>query len=142
MFGLDVLPSWLEWIEPWLPWLALTGFVTFTASLVLIPILVVKMPADYFSSHKRPRRWTRSRRLYYVARNILAFFLLLAGIAMLILPGQGLLTILIAVMVSDVPGKYRLQRWLIAQPGVFKSLNWIRKRYDAEPLERPRKRVK
>ena len=45
--------AFIEWIKPYTGWLAAVSIVTFVGTLVLIPILVVRMPADYFV---RPRR--------------------------------------------------------------------------------------
>jgi len=106
-------------------------------SLILVPFLVVRMPAAYFVAKRRQRKWTLSRRVLYLFRNVFALILFVAGLAMLFLPGQGLLTLLIALLVSDLPGKYRIERWFVKKPGVLKSLNWIRRRYDRVPLKRP-----
>ncbi|MEX0964235.1 MAG: hypothetical protein WDZ52_09385 [Pseudohongiellaceae bacterium] len=54
---------------------------------------------------------------------------------MLILPGQGLLTILIGVVLVDFPRKYKFQRWLISLGPVLKSANWLRRKGGREPLE-------
>lgn len=132
---LDWLPSWLEWIQPWLPWLTLASVIMALASMVIIPVLIVKMPADYFSYQKRHRSWTTTRLIFYVFRNALALVLFIAGSIMLILPGQGLLTILVAVAVSDVPGKYKLELYILNQPRVLRAMNWIRKRYGKKPLK-------
>jgi len=132
---LDWLPHWLEWIEPWLPWLTLASVFMALASMVIIPVLIVKMPADYFTYQKRLRSWTLGRVALYVFRNALALVFLVAGLIMLILPGQGLLTILIAVAISDVPGKYRLELFILNQPRVLRAMNWIRKRYNRQPLK-------
>lgn len=137
MLNFERLPSWLAWIEPWLPILFSVSAVSLLISLFVLPILVVRMPSHYFVGKRRVRKWTLPRKLFYVLRNSIALLLLLAGLAMLILPGQGLLTILMAVMVSDLPGKYKVERWLVCKPGVLRSLNWIRSRYHRPPLKKP-----
>jgi len=53
---------------------------------------------------------------------------LVAGIAMLVLPGQGVLTIVIGIMLLDFPGKYRFERSLAARRPVLRSINWLRRR--------------
>ena len=58
-----------------------------------------------------------------------------AGIAMLLLPGQGVLTILIGIMLLDFPGKRSLEFWIIRQRGVLKAANWIRRKSNHPPLE-------
>ena len=45
---------------------------------------------------------------------------------MLVLPGQGLLTIVTGLLLINYPGKYKLEQKLVAVPAVFKALNWIR----------------
>jgi hypothetical protein len=49
-------------------------------------------------------------------------------------PGQGLLTILIGVMLLDFPGKRRLERWLLRRRGVLAAINKVRARYGRPPL--------
>src|SRR4029453_13617262 len=61
----------------------------------------------------------------------------LAGGAMLLLPGEGLLTIAIGLMLLDVPGKGRIERRLVQRPVVWRALNWIRAKAHRPPLERP-----
>lgn len=137
MLSLERLPNWLIWIEPWLPLLISTSLISLFISIIVLPIIVVRMPSHYFVSKQRTRKWTLPRKLLYVLRNSMALLFFLAGVAMLILPGQGLLTILMAMMVSDVPGKYKAERWLVGKPGVLASLNWIRRRYHRPPLKKP-----
>jgi hypothetical protein len=60
--------------------------------------------------------------------------LLLAGILMLVLPGQGLFTMFVGIMMMNFPGKYKLERWVVARGPVLKSINWMRKRAGHEPL--------
>lgn len=109
-------------------------------SMIAIPLLIIRMPADYFAHRKRHRHWTWTRVALYVLRNVLAFVLFIAGVVMLILPGQGLLTILIAVVISDVPGKYELEKWVLRQRGVLSALNWIRSKANEPPIIKPKKR--
>lgn len=137
MLSFESLPSWLIWIEPWLPLLISISLISLFISIIALPILVVRMPSHYFVGKRRARKWSLPRKLFYVIRNSTALLFFLAGVAMLILPGQGLLTLLMAVMVSDIPGKYKLERWLVCKPGVLRSLNWIRHRYNRPPLKKP-----
>ena len=53
---------------------------------------------------------------------------------MLVLPGQGILTILVGFTLLDFPGKFRLQRWIVTRRGVLESINWVRKKAGREPL--------
>jgi hypothetical protein len=60
--------------------------------------------------------------------------LILAGIAMLVLPGQGTVTILIGLALTNFPGKYALERRIASQPAVRATLNKIRGLAGCSPL--------
>jgi hypothetical protein len=79
---------------------------------------------------RRPLRHALSR----LGRNVLGCALVAAGIAMLVLPGQGILTILVGVMLLDFLGKPRLQRWLVARRPVLRTINGLRRRAGQAPL--------
>ena len=114
----------------------------FIATLAVIPLLVVRIPEDYFVDD-RPRRWAWSRRhptLHIVAvavKNLLGIFLLAAGIAMIFLPGQGVITILLGLTFMNFPGKRRLEKAIIRQRPVARAINWIRSRGGHPPLQIP-----
>ena len=57
-----------------------------------------------------------------------------AGIAMLVLPGQGILTMLLGFILVDLPGKYRFERWLVTRPLALRSINLLRRRAGHDPL--------
>lgn len=59
---------------------------------------------------------------------------MVAGILMLALPGQGLLTIIIGLVLMDFPGKYYAERWVISRHSILLSINWIRKKADKPAL--------
>jgi hypothetical protein len=120
----------------------LAGFsvVLFALSIVGVPWFVARLPEDYFSQRERrhfgvpsvPRRGFRL--VLLVLRNAVGAMLFLAGVLMLFLPGQGLLTMIVALGLLDFPGKHRLQRRLVSAPPVLKALNALRRRADRPPL--------
>ena len=124
--------------------MAIFSVVTFVGSLIVVPIILARLPVDYFISEERHLVATRSKQpafffLNQFVKNFFGGILILAGIAMLILPGQGILTILIGLGITNFPGKYKLERKLVSNQSVFKSLNWMRKRADVEPFLYPLK---
>ena len=135
----------LEWIrshEVVLWWLAALSVVTFVGSLILIPVLVARIPHDYFTRSRRPSRRPRLSHpilalCLVVVKNIAGILFVAAGAAMLLLPGQGVLTILIGVVLIDFPGKFTLQRWLVRRPAVSGAIAWIRTRAGRPPLRMP-----
>lgn len=132
----------LEWIglgktAAW--WIVIASAVMIFAALVAVPLLVVRIPADYFAHpHRSGAEWTRKRpgiRLaWLIAKNTLGCTFFVLGALMLVLPGQGLLTLLIAITLLDFPGKFRLQRWVVTRRGVIHSINWIRRSAGKGPL--------
>ena len=133
LFGLE---GWVEGVG----WLAAVSAVTFVGSLVAIPFLAVRIPADYFSAPRRNQlAWGQQhpalRGLVLVLKNLLGLVLVLAGVLMLFIPGQGLLTIFLGVMLMNFPGKYRLERFVISRGPVLRGINWIRKRSGVAALE-------
>ena len=134
------MAEWAHSHETLLWWLAAASLVTFVATLVIVPWLVVRIPPDYFLPKKRRRRpRTGLRRMRHWAlltvRNVLGYALVAAGIPMLPLPGQGLLTILIGITLLSFPGKYRLERWVVTRKPVLRSVNWLRRRAGKSPFE-------
>ena len=127
------------WSETLGWWLAVISAVSFFGSLVAVPIIAVRIPREYFcASCRRIDAWGPrnlvARTLVVMLKNLLGVVLLLAGVAMLVLPGQGLLTMLIGLMVMNFPGKYRLERYLVSRGPVLRSISWIRRRWGVAPL--------
>ncbi|MGH1343890.1 MAG: PGPGW domain-containing protein [Nannocystales bacterium] len=129
----DILGAADVWIV-----VGLVSAVMFGATLLAIPWLVARLPVDHFvgargvlQPESRHPLLAFARRL---ARNTLGIVLVLAGLAMLVLPGQGVLTVLLGVVLLDFPGKRGLQQRLLRQRHVRKSLQWLRKRAGREPL--------
>ena len=134
--------AWLEAHGQWLGWLGALSLITFIGSLALIPVLVARIPPDYFTHRHRDYQYRSERHPAFrlaaiVLKNVLGYLLVLAGIVMLVLPGQGLLTILIGVILIDFPGKYALEKGLVARPAVMNSINWLRARSNRPPLKPP-----
>lgn len=119
--------------------LAWGSFALFLVSLAVIPWIVIKLPADYFHLQKRSTVSAKSKfplfaRFLTGVKNLIGFLLLILGILMLVLPGQGILTMLIGISMMNFPGKYKLERELVSMPKVLNSLNWIRAKAHKDPL--------
>ena len=70
-----------------------------------------------------------------IVKNIIGYTLILGGILMLVLPGQGLFTILMGLILSNYPGKYTIEKRIISIPSILKTINWLRKKSNKPPLE-------
>ncbi|MGD9636383.1 MAG: hypothetical protein AB7G28_22340 [Pirellulales bacterium] len=123
-------------------WLFAISLALFLLTPLVVGWLVVRMPADYFTAGYRRQLvyWDRHWALRWTvrgAKNLLGAGLIAAGILMLFVPGQGLLTIVVGILLVDFPGKYRLERWLVTRPTVWRTINSLRGRAKCEPLVRP-----
>jgi hypothetical protein len=114
------------------------------ASVVVAAALVVSLPSTYFvdgpTSGGRPERSLIVRWSVRVLKNVLGAFLVVAGTLMLFTPGQGVLTVLLGLLLLDLPGKRTLERKLVSLPRVQQALNRLRARFGRPPLVLEQKR--
>jgi Na+/H+ antiporter NhaD/arsenite permease-like protein len=106
------------------------SIVAVAASILLVPRFLAKLPPNYLQNGKEPDHSMPLK----VARNALGVVLVLLGVAMLLLPGQGLLTLLVGLLLVDFPGKHALVRRLMSKPKVLSLVNKLRSHRGAAPL--------
>ena len=119
----------------WLQWLAGISLGTFLLGALLMPWLLARLPVDHLRG--APRELVRTHWLLRALKNALGLVLLVAGLVLLYLPGQGVLTMLAGLWLVDLPGKHWLERRLLGRPRVFASINWLRARAGKPPLLPP-----
>lgn len=119
---------------------ALLFLVTFSINLAIVSFVLVKIPANYFSKD-HPRDFLSDhppviRYLGVVGKNLLGALLVALGIVLSVpgVPGQGILTILLGIMLLDFPGRRSLERKLVSRPSVFKTINKLRHRFSKPNL--------
>lgn len=113
------------------------------ASVAITAVVLVRVPADYFVSDKQPlplegrAAWLRVGAR--ILRNFAGLALVLLGLLLSLpgVPGQGLLTILLGLMLLDVPGKRRLEAAIVRRPGVHRAINKLRARFGRPPILLP-----
>ena len=119
---------------------ALLFLITFSISLAIVSVIMVKIPPDYFQKDKPRKLWAAKpkvvRYLGIFGKNLLGVVLVVLGIVMSIpgVPGQGILTILLGVMLLDFPGKQKLEHRLISRPQVLNTVNKLRHRFGKPKL--------
>lgn len=125
--------DWISQNRVGLMWSAGVAVVAMIAGMIAAPIVTVKLPDDYFarSKAKRKRPWTPRR----IAKNVVGGLLMAAGAAMLVVPGPGIMVLLLGVALTDFPGKMRFERWLITRGSVLEKANRLRAKYGKPPLE-------
>lgn len=138
-----MIDQFIQFAESWISkemWIGLFVFsvVAFLGTLVAIPTILVRLPQDYFQNHHH-KPWFANhhqviRIIGILAKNVAGIIFLLAGIAMLVLPGQGLMTMLLGILFIDFPGKHRLEKKLIQHPKILKTINALREKAGKPPL--------
>jgi hypothetical protein len=111
-------------------------------SVFMMVLIISFLPENYFKSENRNlissvqnSRYPLLKLLVLITKNFFGVLLLLSGILMLVLPGQGILTIITGLVFMDYPGKYKFERKLLRQKGVINSINWIRSRLSKPSLK-------
>lgn len=133
--------DWIQEHRELVGWLGLASLLMFLAGVVLVPVLLVRMPEDFFVRERRELRRESAhpilRLVVFVMRNVLGAALVLAGIAMLVLPGQGILTILVGLGLCEFPGKRSFEIAILRRPPVYRAINWIRRKWNRPPILLP-----
>jgi hypothetical protein len=114
--------------------------ITSVGGLVLVSMVLVRLPEDYFRQSRPRGFWLNKHPVLrwsgLIGKNLLGALAVLLGIVLSVpaVPGPGLLTMLIGLLLLDFPGKRRLERWLIRRPHVLKPINRLRQRRGRPPL--------
>ena len=115
--------------------------VSFFANLGIVSLILIKLPADHFSKSRKTKFWAGPRPWLHAAKvigkNIGGVLLVALGIVLSLpgVPGQGLLTVLLGIMLLDFPGRHRLEQKLLSKPSILNSINKLRARFNKKPLE-------
>ena len=112
--------------------------IFFLLSLLGLSWLISIIPHNYFVDKKRVSLIKMKNPLMWlpiiIIKNSIGLVLILCGILMLILPGQGVLTIITGLIFLDYPGKFRFERSLVRNKLILNSMNWIRRKLDKPDL--------
>ena len=119
-------------------WISLVSLTLFIISILSIRWLVLLIPENYFKE-KKSSFLKEKYFFYWIAfkfiKNSLGYLLIIGGILMLVLPGQGILTIFIGMVLSDYPGKYYIEKKIIQSSIILKTINSIRKKSGKKSLK-------
>jgi uncharacterized membrane protein YbaN (DUF454 family) len=141
------MPEWLSnWLpEGWTAWHLAALSVGLAVSMAAVSVVIVgyvlaRLPADYFVNPDAQRPIDRHPVLKVLAvltRNVIGYALIALGIILSLpgVPGQGLLTVLMGVMLIDFPGKHRFQRWLVTRRVILGAVNRLRARSGQPPFQ-------
>jgi hypothetical protein len=126
----------MAWITEHAGWLAAASGLLLLIGAVATAILVVKLPPDFFMQDrsKKPRSLLRA-----IVVNSIGFVLVVVGILMSLplVPGPGLLLILLGLSLMNFPGKRKLELMILRRHWVLHPLNRLRSKFGREPLQLP-----
>ena len=114
---------------------------SFFINLAIVSVVLVKLPKDHFSKNRKTKFWSGPRpwihAAKFIGKNIGGILLVALGVVLSLpgVPGQGLLTILLGIMLLDFPGRNRLEQKLLSRPSIVNSINRLRQRFGKPPLE-------
>ncbi|HVE42362.1 MAG TPA: hypothetical protein VNM14_20935 [Planctomycetota bacterium] len=100
--------------------------------------MLVRIPPDYFKSEKKQK--SRNRPLWLkILKNAAGVLLVAVGLVLSLpgVPGQGLLLVLAGIMITDIPGKYKVERKILSKKPIRKVANKLRAWRHRPPLEFP-----
>ena len=120
---------------------ALIFLVSFVVNLAIVTFILVRLPTDYFKKNRKTKFWAGPRPAVHAAKvigkNLLGVLLVALGIVLSLpgVPGQGLLTVLLGVMLVDFPGKRSVEQKLLKRPAITNAITRLRERFGKPPLE-------
>jgi hypothetical protein len=135
--AVPVIWDWLQQNKDVVLWLFVLSIGSLVVTALLLPVFVLRLPPDYFLASRRELAERRGALQWIgrIARNGLGALFVLAGLAMLVLPGQGLLTMFIGLLLVDFPGKRALERRVVQRPAILGFLNRLRGKHGKPPLQ-------
>lgn len=150
MWLVKILKSWwhelsglvllfLTWAKDNWKLVGIISVSSFVLSIIVCTVLITYLPSNYFTNNYQ-RRHIKNPILRFIVsffKNIVGFIIIILGALMSVpgIPGQGLLTILVGLIISDFPGKSRLLNRIIHIRTVSLAANKIRLQFKRPPLE-------
>jgi len=144
---IETLRQFADEHQTLLTWLAWGSGAMLVVSLLTLPAVAVMLPRDFIvrtlarDEHPRSDSWwnrhSAVRVTLRVLKNVVGVLLAIAGLAMLVLPGQGLITLALSLVLLDLPGKRKLEARVLRSPKLLGPINRLRHRFGKPPLDEP-----
>ena len=142
MGRLSTLLLWIQTHPLMVTGLLVISLILAGVYAIVIFLVIARMDADYFVQSDADQNSWRYRHTWLwlvirVTKNLVGVFLVLLGVALLVLPGQGILTILIGISLLEFPGKHKLELAIVKRPSIRRAIDRIRQRSGTKPLNLP-----
>jgi hypothetical protein len=137
---IEAIKAWLHHFHS-LGWTVGAGLGVSVLTIAIATAVVVRMPADYFVRRRAPDGlWPGHPALRWslrLAKNLLGVVVVLLGLVMALplVPGPGVLFVLVGLGLVDFPGKRSLELRLLRVPTVLSSVNRLRVRFGKPLME-------
>jgi hypothetical protein len=120
-------------IQPFLQLIIIFSGIMFVVSILIIPVFIARLPSTYFiESFEDQKKLTLPIKLL---RFILGALLIITGIIMLFIPGQGVISILIGLILLPILSTKKIVRKLTNSKIIQKTLNATRRRCNKVPFK-------
>lgn len=131
-----------NWLQAHGWWLATLSVVLGVLALTASVLFLLWLPADYFLQTRpafESRRHPFVHVLLLVGKNVIGLIIALAGgiMSLPLVPGPGLLLLLIGLSLMNFPGKRQLELKILRTRWVLNPLNWLRAKGGKMPLQIP-----
>jgi len=138
----ELVSALTVWASANAVWIVILSVAYFVVSLLVIRYLIVRIPTDYFLDAHGAQQAERHPLVsagVRVAKNLIGIIVIIVGLVMSVpgIAGQGVLTILLGLSLTDFPGKRRLELRIASQPIIFRAINGIREKAGKPPLLMP-----
>ena len=136
----DACFFWLHARKTLVTAIGVASLLMFFGTLAAVPVIIIALPYDVFTRRRDAagrRRLTPGYVVYVIIKNAVGCVLLAAGIIMLVLPGQGLLTILLGLILVNFPGKREIVHRIVKNRRIAAAIASMRARCNRPPLELP-----
>jgi len=133
----------LQWLTQHAWWIV--GFSVALGALSTLAgfAILMQLPEDYFvrTENDAPVISSQSpfRLVLIIFKNLLGIAIVIVGgiLALPLVPGPGLILIILGLSLTNFPGKRKLERKLIRLPLALEAVNWLRAKAGRRPLRLP-----
>lgn len=138
---MDKISNWIDWFDQHkevLVWSTVFSVACWIVCLLLLPFAAARIPRDFFKpGYKSPFRMEHPvlGTLVWAFRNLLGFFIMVTGLAMIPLPGPGTPVLVMGLLLTTLPTRRHLARMALRRRPVLATFNWLRKQRGAEPFQ-------